>query len=53
MMQGTEMSVSGVLRVYTKDELMWFLKVGGEPFLAEYQLYGDHLGGLLRTFEQE
>ena len=53
MMQGTEMSVSGVLRFYSKDELKRYMKGVVEAYQAQNQLYGDQLGGLLRTLEQE
>ncbi|MDE1854209.1 MAG: hypothetical protein KGI38_10770 [Thaumarchaeota archaeon] len=52
-MQGTEMSVSGLIRFYTKDELKRYLKTLVEQYQGQNQKYGDQLGGLLRTLEQE
>ncbi len=53
MMQGTEMSASGLVRFFSKDELKRFLKTLVERYQVENQKYGDQLGGLLRTLEQE
>ena len=53
MMQGTEVSASGLLRFFTKDELRRYLKSLVESYQAQDKAFGDSLGGLLRTLEQE
>ena len=53
MMQGTEMSASGIVRFFSKDELKRYLRALVEWYQAQNQKYGDQLGGLLRSLEQE
>jgi hypothetical protein len=52
-MQGTELSAVGVVKFFTKEELKRHLKLLVEQYQAQGQKYGDQLGGLLRTLEQE
>jgi len=52
-MQATEMSAAGLIRFFTKDELRRYLKALVELYQVQSQKYGDQLGGLLRTLEQE
>ena len=52
-MQGTEVSTSGLIRFFTKDELRRYLKTLVENYQAQDRTFGDSLGGLLRTLEQE
>lgn len=47
------MSSSGLVRFFTKDELKRYLKGLVEQYQALNQKYGDQLGTLLRTLEQE
>ena len=52
MMQGPELSVSGMLTFYSKEELKRYLKSLVEKYQVQEQGYGDRLGGLLRSIEQ-
>lgn len=52
-MQGTEVAATGLVRFYSKDELKRYLKSLVEQYQAQDKAFGDTLGGLLRTLEQE
>lgn len=52
-MQGTEVSATGLVRFFSKDELKRYLKSLVDQYQAQNQRFGDQLGGLLRTLEQE
>jgi hypothetical protein len=52
-MQGTEISATGLIWFYSKDELRRYLKSLVEQYSAQNQKYGDQLGGLLRNLEAE
>jgi hypothetical protein len=52
-MQGTEVSATGLVRFFSKDELRRYLKTLVEQYQAQDRRFGDSLGGLLRTLEQE
>jgi hypothetical protein len=52
-MQGTETSATGLIRFYSKDEVRRYLRSLIEQYQAQDQKFGDSLGGLLRTLEQE
>ena len=47
------MSSSGLITFYAKDELRRYLRSLVEGYQAASQRYGDQLGGLLRTLEQQ
>lgn len=53
MMQGTEISVTGLLRFHSKEELRRYLRALVEHYQAQDKSFGDTLGSLLRTLEQE
>ena len=53
MMQGTEISASGLVRFFSKEELRRYLKTLLETYQAQDKAFGDSLGTLLRTLEQE
>ena len=52
-MQGTEASVTGLLRFYSKDELKRYKRSLVDSYPAQEKTFGDTLGSLLRTLEQE
>jgi hypothetical protein len=52
-MQGAHVSSAGIVRFFTKDELKRYLKGLVDQYQAQSQVYGDQLGSLLRTLEQE
>ncbi len=52
-MQGTEISVTGLLRFFSKDELRRYMKNLVESYQAQDKTFGDTLGSLLRTLEQD
>ena len=52
-MQGAQLSATGLVRFYSKDELRRFLKGLVDQYQGVSQGYGDQLGALLRTLEQE
>ena len=51
--QGTEVSVEGLTRFYSKDELRRYMKSLVERYQAQDQKFGDTLGGLLRNLEKD
>jgi len=51
--QATDLSVTGLLRFYSRDELRRYLKLVVESYQLQNQKFGDQLGGLLRVLEQE
>lgn len=53
MMQGTQTSATGLIRFFSKDELKRYLKSLVDQYQGVSQTYGDQLGSLLRTLEQE
>lgn len=53
MSQGTALAVGGLLKFYSKDELRRYMKSLIDYYQAQNQFYGDQLGGLLRTLEQD
>ncbi len=53
MMQGSQQSATGLIRFYSKDELKRYMKALVDQYQALNQDYGDQLGSLLRTLEQE
>ena len=52
-MQGAEVSASGLLRFYSKDEVKRYIRSLVENYQAQEKTFGDTLGSLLRTLEQE
>ena len=52
-MQSAQSSPTGLVKFFTKDELKRFLKGLVERYQVQNQAYGDELGTLLRTLEQE
>ena len=53
MMQGSQLSATGLIRFFSKDELKRYMKGLVDQYQALSQKYGDQLGSLLRTLEQE
>lgn len=53
MAQAADLSVTGLVRFYSKDELRRYLKSLVETYQLQNQKFGDQLGGLLRVLEQE
>jgi hypothetical protein len=51
--QGAATITPGVLKFYSKDELRRYLKLLVERYQAASEEYGDQLGALLRTIEQQ
>lgn len=52
-MQSTDTSTPNVVKFFAKDELKRYLRTLVERYQGQAQQYGDQLGGLLRTLEQE
>ena len=51
--QGTEVSATGLVRFYSKEELRRYMKSLVEEYRAQDQKFGDTLGGLLRTLDED
>jgi hypothetical protein len=53
LLQGAEITVTGIVKFFSKDELKRYMKALVEKYQSQNQMFGDQLGVLLRTLEQE